>query len=189
MTTTKRFTKALTYAAEAHAMQLRKGTEIPYLSHLLAVSGLVMEYGGDEHEAIAGLLHDAVEDAGGAERLADIREQFGERVASIVDGCSDTDQVPKPPWRERKIAYIDHLGHASPSVLLVSACDKLHNARTILADLRSRGAVVFERFNGGQGGSLWYYRALVDAFRENGADGGLVAELDRVVSELEVLSK
>lgn len=181
---TERFTKALTYACELHATQARKGTQIPYVSHLLAVGSLVLEHGGNEDEAIAAVLHDAVEDQGGAPTAAAIREKFGNRVADIVLGCSDTDVIPKPPWRERKEKYIAHvIGGKDASVRLVSAADKLHNARAILADYREHRSQLWHRFNGGLD-TLWYYRALVKAFASHGPSR-LVDELDRVVTELE----
>jgi (p)ppGpp synthase/HD superfamily hydrolase len=142
-----RFTQALTLAAELHATQLRKGTKIPYLSHLLGVASLALEQGANEDEAIAALLHDAVEDQGGIVTLDQIRAQFGEPVALLVEGCSDTLQTPKPPWKIRKEAYLEHLRHSSSSVRLISACDKLHNARAILADLRVHGNAVWSRFS------------------------------------------
>ena len=146
-----------------------------------------MEHGADEDETIAALLHDAVEDQGGAETRSDIQQRFGERVAFIVDGCSDCEGTPKPPWRERKERYIAHVRTAHESIRLVSACDKLHNARALLVDYRSIGDRIFERFNGGKQGTLWYYRSLVEAYREGGSSI-LVEELDRVVSELESLT-
>jgi GTP pyrophosphokinase len=182
-----RFTEALPYAAELHRQQVRKGSGVPYVSHLLAVAGLVLEHGGNEDEAIAALLHDAVEDQGGAPRLQEIRQRFGDTVAAIVEGCTDTDETPKPPWRPRKEAYIAHLASASPSVRLVSAADKLHNARTILADHRRFGGSVWRRFSGGRDGTLWYYRSLVEAFRAHGMNP-LVEDLERVVGELERLA-
>jgi (p)ppGpp synthase/HD superfamily hydrolase len=182
-----RFDQALPFAAGLHRRQLRKGTTIPYVSHLLGVTGIVLEHGGNEDEAIAALLHDAVEDQGGASTLQAIRARFGEAVAAIVEGCTDTDVVPKPPWRPRKEAYIAHVASASPSVRLVSAADKLHNARTILADYRRYGDAVWGRFSGGKSGTLWYYRALVEAFRTHGVTP-LVDELDRVVREIERLA-
>jgi len=181
---TDRLSEALVFAAHLHARQTRKGTHIPYIAHLMAVAGLVLENGGDEDEAIAALLHDAVEDQGGAATRENIRRRFGDRVVEIVDGCTDSDEVPKPPWRVRKEAFLARLPQASSSVRLVSAADKLHNARTILADYRSMGDSVWERFTGGKSGTLWYYRALVDAFRAAGASP-LVEELARVVAELE----
>jgi GTP pyrophosphokinase len=178
-----RFAEALPYAAQVHRDQVRKGTGVPYVSHLLGVAGIVLEHGGNEDEAIAALLHDAVEDQGGAPRLREIRQRFGDTVAAIVEGCTDTDEMPKPPWRPRKEAYIGHLASASPSVRLVSAADKLHNARTILADYRRFGDAVWDRFSGGREGTLWYYGALVEAYRPHGVTP-LVEELERVVGEL-----
>ena len=167
---------------------MRKQTEIPYLSHLLTVTAIALEHGADEDEAIAALLHDAVEDAGGESRRQDIALRFGERVAAIVAGCSDTDVTPKPPWQERKEAYIAHLAAADRSTLLVSCSDKLHNARSIVADLRQQGNSLWQRFNGGRDGTLWYYRSLVTAFRHRGEHLLLVDELDRVVASMEELA-
>ncbi|MBX9602506.1 MAG: HD domain-containing protein [Bryobacteraceae bacterium] len=178
---------ALVFATRLHAGQFRKGTAVPYISHLLAVASLALEHGADEEEAIAALLHDAVEDQGGAATRAEIQDCFGGRVAFIVDGCSDCEGTPKPPWRERKERYIAHVRTAHPSIRLVSACDKLHNARALLVDYRSIGDRIFERFNGGKQGTLWYYRSLVEAYREAGTSI-LIEELDRVVSELENLT-
>jgi (p)ppGpp synthase/HD superfamily hydrolase len=180
-----RFADALVLAHQLHADQTRKGTTIPYIGHLLAVASIVIEHDGSEDEVIAALLHDAVEDQGGATIREEIRQRFGENVATIVDGLSDTDQVPKPPWRKRKEDYIAHLKDASPSVLLVSLADKIHNADSILRDLRNEGDSVWSRFTGGKDGSLWYYRSLVEAFRARGQFASLVNELDRVVTELE----
>lgn len=181
-----RYAQALTYAHELHLTQRRKGTDIPYVAHLLTVSALVLEHGGSEDEAIAALLHDAVEDQGGAPTLAAIKQRFGDEVAAVVAGCSDTDVMPKPPWRERKEHYVAHVASASRSVRLVSAADKLHNARSILADLRVMGDATWQRFSGGKDGSLWYYRALINAYRSaSDAPTKLVDELDRVVSEIE----
>lgn len=184
---TERFEEALVLAAQFHARQLRKGTTIPYIAHLLAVTSLVLENGGNEDEAIAALLHDAVEDQGGADARETIRRLFGDDVTAIVDGCSDTDIVPKPPWRERKERYIAHLRTASPSMRLVSAADKLHNVRSILADYRMLGEVLWRRFNGGKAGTLWYYRAVTDTLREVGPSP-LIDELDRTLTELERLA-
>jgi (p)ppGpp synthase/HD superfamily hydrolase len=184
---THRFEAALIYALHLHAHQKRKGTTIPYISHLLAVAALVLEDGGSEDEAIAALLHDAIEDQGGEPTRQEIRRRFGDKVVEIVDGCTDTDQTPKPPWLERKKQYLEHLRSASPEVLRVSAADKLHNARSHLSDLRRHGTAMWGRFNGGREGTLWYYRRLVQVFRESGPSF-LVEELDRVVSELERIS-
>lgn len=179
-----RFEDALMYAARLHASQIRKGSGVPYVSHLMAVASIVLEYGADEDEAIAALLHDAIEDQGGSKAREEIRRRFGDRVVEIVDGCTDADTKPKPPWRERKEAYIAHIKDASPSVHLVSAADKLSNARAILKDYRSLGDGLWERFKGGKEGTLWYYRSLSDVFLTV-YPSPLAEELDRVVTEIE----
>ncbi len=181
-----RFDEALVFASQLHAGQARKGTAIPYVAHLLAVTAIVLEHGGGEDEAIAALLHDAFEDRGGPVTRAEVQSRFGEHVVAVVDGCTDTETVPKPPWRQRKEAYVAHIGTASPSVRLVSAADKLHNARSILADYRRLGDALWGRFTGGRDGTLWYYRALVDAFRA-AESTPLIEELERTVSEVEGL--
>jgi (p)ppGpp synthase/HD superfamily hydrolase len=185
-----RYARAFAYAFDLHREQVRKGSGIPYVTHLIAVSGLVLEYGGSEDEAIAGLLHDAVEDQGGASTLAEIRQRFGDEVAAIVDGCSDTDVIPKPAWRKRKEAYVAHVATASSSVRLVSAADKVHNARTIVADYRLQGKKLWSCFKGGREGTLWNYRALVEAYRSAASDPNqeaLVDELERLIGEIEKL--
>lgn len=187
MKLTARFQDALVYAAQLHNDQLRKGTDVPYIAHLLAVTSLVLENGGNEDEAIAALLHDAIEDQGGGTTREEIRQRFGDAVVAIVDGCSDTDVMPKPPWRERKEAYIERMSNAPASIRLVSMADKLHNARAILADYREVGESLWERFNGGKEGTLWYFRSLVKVFAEQDR-GPLVEELRRVVSEIEKLA-
>lgn len=184
MNLSPQFDQALHYAVLVHAGQTRKGTDIPYLAHLLGVVSIALEYGATEVEAIAALLHDAGEDAGGDGRIEDIRNRFGDAVADIVQGCTDTVSVPKPPWQKRKEDYVDHVSKASASVRLVSAADKLHNARAILRDFRQHGDALWRRFNGGKDGTLWYYRALLNAFRQAG-NSELIDELDRVVTELE----
>jgi (p)ppGpp synthase/HD superfamily hydrolase len=184
---TERFDEALVFASRLHAAQVRKGTNVPYVSHLLGVASLVLEAGGNEDEAIAALLHDAVEDQGGQPTLAEIRRLFGNRVASIVEACTDADVTPKPPWRERKERYVAHIAGAAPDARRVSSADKLYNARAILLDYRILGEPLWSRFNGGKEGTLWYYRALVGAFQSAGATW-VVDELDRVVSELERLT-
>jgi (p)ppGpp synthase/HD superfamily hydrolase len=185
MQLSQKFQDALIYAIRAHGDQMRKKTGIPFVAHILGVTGIAMEYGATETEAIGALLHDTVEDCGGAERLRDIREKFGNDVAHIVDGCTDTYETPKPPWPERKRAYIEHLQHSDSSTRLVSASDKLHNTRAILAELRRHGLEVFERFSGKKEGTLWYYRTLVTAFRRHRDHADLIDELDRVVSAIE----
>ncbi|WP_298826539.1 HD domain-containing protein [uncultured Piscinibacter sp.] len=184
---TQRYADALQLARKLHDGQFRKGTMIPYVSHLIAVSSLALEHGANEDEAIAALLHDAVEDAGGKPTLALIRARFGEAVADIVEGCTDSYEEPKPDWRPRKEAYLAHLAQASRSVRLVSASDKLHNARSILADLRVQGPSLWTRFRAGKEGSLWYYRALVRAFVSHGRTA-IVDELDRTVGAIEELA-
>lgn len=179
-----RFSAALVLACELHRVQPRKATQIPYVAHLLGVASIALEHGATEDEAIAAVLHDAVEDQGGATTATRIREQFGATVADIVVACSDTDVVPKPPWRARKEAYIAQVRSAPASVRLVSASDKLHNARAILSDYRDIGESLWSRFTGGRDGTLWYYRSLVEAFASHGTNR-LVSELDRVVTDLE----
>ena len=183
----EKFEDALTYAARLHRDQTRKGTSTPYVTHLLAVAAIVGENGGTEDEVIAALLHDAPEDRGGKERLEEIRTRFGGAVAEIVDGCTDTYEDPKPAWRPRKEAYVAHVATAPASVRLVSAADKLHNARSILADLRALGDELWSRFTGGKEGTLWYYRALTEAYARAGQNP-IVEELDRVVREIEALA-
>jgi (p)ppGpp synthase/HD superfamily hydrolase len=183
-----RFADALALAAHLHRHQRRKGTAIPYVSHLLAVAAIALEHGANEDEAIAALLHDAIEDQGGAETERLIRERFGDAVADIVVACSDTDVMPKPPWRARKDAYLAHVPTATRSARLVSAADKLHNARTILADVRRHGDEVWARFNGGKEGTLWYYRALVIAY-SSVERTPLIEDLEAVVSALELAAR
>jgi GTP pyrophosphokinase len=182
---TTRFDQAPQFASHAHAGHLRKGTDIPYVSHLLIVAGLILEYGGDEDAAIAGLLHDAIEDTHVTRH--DIAARFGDAVAGIVDGCTDADVKPKPEWRIRKEQYIAHLSTVSPPTLLVSAADKLANVRSILKDYRIHGESLWSRFNGGRDGTLWYYRALADEFMK--LEPRQIAEdLDAEVSRLEHLA-
>ena len=184
MPLTERFEHALVFTAQLHKEQRRKGSGVPYVSHLLSVAGLVIEHGGDEDEAIAALLHDAIEDQGGAKAREEIRRRFGDRVTDIVDGCSDADTNPKPPWQRRKESYIEQLSTASSSVRLVSAADKLHNARSVLRDYRAVREEVWLLFQGGREGTLWYYRAVTDTLIQAGPTP-LVDELNRVVTALE----
>ncbi len=183
---TNRFEEALVYAAQLHARQKRKGGDTPYVAHLLAVAALVIEHGGDEDQAIAALLHDAVEDQGGEATRREIARRFGDEVAFIVEGCTDADTVPKPPWRERKEKYIEHLRTLPERVRLVSAADKLHNARSILIDYRDFGETVWLRFQGKKDGTLWYYREIIAALRD-GPPLRIIRELERTVAELEEL--
>ena len=176
-------------ACELHAGQVRKGSRgIPYVGHLLGVASIVIEDGGDEDEAIAALLHDAPEDQGGEATLARIRDEYGERVAEIVEACTDTLENPKPPWRERKERYIAHLEEAPQDVLRVSLADKVHNARAILADYREVGEELWSRFRGTREESLWYYRTLADLFSRR-RPGPLADELRRTVDEIEALAR
>ena len=179
-----RLQRAFRYAAEKHAGQTRKQTAVPYLSHLMAVSSLVLEAGGDEDMAIAALLHDVVEDCGGMPRLREIRKQFGSRVAKIVEGCTDSYVIPKPEWLQRKKDYLRELKHADAETRLVSASDKLHNVRTILADYRVQGEDVWKRFTGKREGTLWYYRALSDEYQRRNPNR-ITGELEIAVAELE----
>ncbi len=187
MPLTSRFSEALAYANQLHAAQVRKGSDVPYVAHLLAVAAIVLEHGGSEVEAIAAVLHDAIEDQGGAPVGADIRRIFGDDVAAIVEGCTDSDTTPKPPWRERKEKYIAHLATAGPSVRLVSAADKLHNARSLVHDYRRHGESLWQRFKGGRAGTLWYYRAIANTLAGSECTH-LVEELERTVAELERLA-
>jgi (p)ppGpp synthase/HD superfamily hydrolase len=183
-----RFEAALVMAAQLHAAQTRKGTETPYVSHLLSVSSLVLENGGTEDQAIAALLHDAVEDQGGKDTLERIRDHFGSGVADIVDHCTDAYVEPKPEWRQRKETYIEEIQGMPASAALVSCADKLHNARAILTDLRDIGEDLWSRFTGGKDGTLWYYRSLVDVF-DKVVQNRLTDELSRTVEEIETLAR
>jgi (p)ppGpp synthase/HD superfamily hydrolase len=179
-----RYGAALQVAFDLHADQVRKGSGVPYFAHLAGVSSLVLEHGGTEDEAIAALLHDAVEDQGGRETLTRIATQFGDHVAAIVEGCTDALDVPKPPWRARKERYLDHLGSAPASVQLVSACDKLYNAQSIVRDHHSVGEQVWTRFTEGRDGVLWYYRSLAAAFT---LANPVVQELRAAVDQMQAM--
>jgi (p)ppGpp synthase/HD superfamily hydrolase len=179
-----RFRRAFLFAADKHAGQTRKASTIPYIAHLMGVTSLVLEFGGDEDMAIAALLHDVVEDCGGVPMLKEVRREFGPRVAKIVNGCTDSFTDPKPPWRERKETYMRHLTKADVETRLVSAADKLNNARSILSDYREVGEAIWERFNGGREGTLWYYRSLLEEFLRH-KPNRLIRELGLVVRELE----
>ena len=182
-----RYFGAVVYASGLHAGQTRKGTTIPYMSHLLGVSSLVLEALGDEDQAIAALLHDAAEDCGGEPRLQEIDAMFGPRVASIVRGCSDSlvqDPKVKLPWRERKEEYIRHIQDASMDVILVSCADKLHNARAIWTDVQRDGVETMKRFNAPGAEIAWYYSSLLDAFTSLGAPADLLIPLRDVTENL-----
>ena len=176
--------EACRYAFEVHGEQARKGGDIPYISHLMAVAALVLEHGGDEELAVAALLHDAIEDCGIAQE-AIIDRRFGSRVSRIVRALTDADVKPKPAWRPRKEAYIAHLETTDPDVLLVSCADKLHNAGSILLDVRSVGLSMFGRFSASRTETLWYYRSLSDLFLRR-LDNPIAGRLDAVVTEIEL---
>lgn len=182
-----RFLRAFLFAAEKHKGQPRKASTVPYIAHLIGVASLVLEARGDEDLAIAALLHDVVEDCGGAPMLKEVRRRFGARVARIVDGCTDAYVYPKPPWRERKESYIARLRGEDSDTRLVSAADKLNNVRSILSDYREVGESVWSRFNGGRGGTLWYYRTLRDEFLRD-KPNRISQDLALAVSELESLA-
>ena len=176
---TSRFEHALVFATQLHREQQRKGSSVPYVSHLLAVAAIVIEHGGDEDEAI--------EDQGGAKTRDKILCRFGERVTGIVECCTDSQTIPKPPWENRKRVYIKRLSEASASVRLVCAADKLHNARSILSDYRNLGEEIWQRFEGRKEGTLWYHRSVVETLIRSGRTP-LVDELERVVSEIKRLA-
>src|SRR5215471_17140207 len=182
-----RFLRAFEFAAQSHAGQTRKASSIPYITHLIGVASLVLEAGGDEDLAIAALLHDVVEDCGGAPMLKEVRRRFGKRVADIVDGCTDAYEIPKPPWRERKESYLRRLKKENADTRLVSVADKLNNIRSILADYRIVGESVWSRFHGGRDGTLWYYRTLRDEFLRSKSNR-ITRDFDLAVRELESLT-
>jgi len=186
---TARFDDALRFASEAHRSQTRKGGEVPYLGHLLAVAALVIENHGDEDTAIAALLHDTVEDQGGLPMLARVRADFGPRVAAIVMEVSDNEGEPKPPWRVRKQQFIDAIPRLSPEARLIALADKVHNVRSTIDGFRRVGEVVWTRFHGRRDGTLWYYREVLKAFRNGQSENPvtnepLLQELTRVINEL-----
>jgi (p)ppGpp synthase/HD superfamily hydrolase len=181
MPLSERFDDALVYASRLHRTQIRKGSGIPYVSHLLAVCSLVIEHGGSEDQAIAALLHDAAEDQGGEARLNEIRALYGAAVAEIVADCTDSWTEPKPPWRPRKAAYLAALPSKRPASLLVSLADKTHNAGAILGDYQVLGGALWDRFTGGRDGTIWYYRSLSAVF-DTAMPGALAAQLSRTVA-------
>jgi (p)ppGpp synthase/HD superfamily hydrolase len=176
------FDKALVYASELHRNQVRKGTNVPYVAHLLSVSSRVLVAGGSEIQAIAGLLHDAAEDQGGRGTLDLIRERFGSNVAQIVADCTDSWTEPKPEWRSRKEAYLSKLPHKPVQSLLVSLADKVDNAEAILHDYRTIGDDLWSRFTGSREGTIWYYKTLSEIFTRV-LPCALANELSRTVSQ------
>jgi (p)ppGpp synthase/HD superfamily hydrolase len=182
-----RFLRAFEFAAEKHKNQTRKASAIPYIAHLMGVASLVLEAGGDEELAIAALLHDVVEDCGGEPMLKEVGRLFGARVAKVVEGCTDADTYPKPPWQARKEEYIRHLKAADSDTQLVAAADKLNNIRSILSDYRAIGESVWSRFHGGREGTLWYYRSLRDVFLRHKWNR-ITRDLELAVKELDALA-
>jgi (p)ppGpp synthase/HD superfamily hydrolase len=177
-----RFRDALVWAGELHERQTRKGVRTPYVGHLLGVCALVIAAGGDEDQAIAALLHDAVEDQ--PVTIPDVEERFGPRVAKIVDACTDSYERPKKKWRKRKEQYLERLPNAPDDALLVVVADKLDNARAILADVRREGTRAFDKFNGKQDGTVWYYGALLDILIER-FPHPLTEELASIVGQIQ----
>lgn len=180
---TQRFEQALIYANHLHASQYRKDERVPYIAHLLSVAALVLEQGGNEDEAISALLHDAVEDQGGETTRAEIQQRFGDRVTAIVDGCTESHTIPKPSWKDRKMGYLQQLQHASAAVRRVSLADKLHNARSLLASLHQEGTSIWNRFNGGREGMLWFYQSLNQIYQTTDSDY-LSQEFDRTITAI-----
>lgn len=180
----EKLTQAFDLASVLHKGQFRKGTGEPYLSHVMGVAALVIRYGGTAEEAAGALLHDAAEDCGGEKALAIIREKLGSEVEMIVRGCSDTTKQEKPPWKERKMAFINSLPSASPSVILVSNCDKIYNLGTILDDYRAEGEDLWKRFQGKKEGTLWYYRTLAGFYNRNHPSPA-ARKLNRIMEDLE----
>jgi len=182
---TDRFFEAMSYASEAHKDQVRKSTDIAYISHPFGVASLVLEAGGDEDQAIGALLHDVAEDCGGEPRLVEIAEKFGDRVAKIVRGCSDSlvvDDSKKAPWRERKEAHLAHLSEADADVLMVTAADKAHNARAIATDIQEIGDEVWNRFNASKGEILWYYNEMYIGLAERSVTPKLLHPLRAAIA-------
>lgn len=178
----ERYLRAVAYAGRLHRNQRRKGSGCPYLAHLLAVSSLVMEAGGSEDECIAGLLHDAVEDQGGPRTAREIRERFGGTVARIVEACTE-DWTAGPGWLDRKSAALARVRERDASARLVLTADKLHNARSLVAEFRAQGDRLWAHFRGGRDGTLWYFREMARELRATGGNP-LLGELERVVDEL-----
>nr|MDQ2731363.1 HD domain-containing protein [Armatimonadota bacterium] len=176
--------EAFCFANRLHGGQTRKGTKIPYMTHLIGVMALVIDNGGDEEQAMAALLHDAVEDQGGQRTIDEIKRRFGDRVALIVEGCTDTYTEPKPEWLPRKKQYLEHLNGAPVEVRLVSLADKVHNTRAIVSDRNQIGDKVWERFTASREQTLWYYGELLRIFTSFGDCPPLVDALRSAVEEL-----
>jgi len=192
MNLTRRFDRAFNMAIELHGEQKRKGSGVPYMGHLLGVTAIVIDDGGSENEAIAALLHDGPEDQGGAETLERIRGEFGGEVAEIVDALSDTFKAKKPPWPERKKAYLSSLREKPKTeltrkILRVSMADKIHNARAVKFDWQREGEKVFDHFNASKDETLWYYRTLGEIYQEKLGDTPLVKTYLQAEAELREL--
>ena len=183
----ERFVDAVGFANKLHGDQLRKGTNVPYISHLLIVSGIVLQHGGGEDEAIAALLHDTVEDCGGKPVMVEIRQRFGNKIAELVDGCTETDIQPKPPWRERKERYLESIRSANPSVRLISCADKIHNASSIISEYRKVGEQVWDRFKANKTETLWFYTSMVNAMQASRENRSILEELVIIVEDLKEL--
>lgn len=184
-----RYADALQFCFKIHTHQRRKGGNVPYIAHLLSVSSLVLEHGGREDEAIAALLHDAVEDCGGLPMLKKIRQRYGDSVAAIVEGCSDSfaeSPDAKENWRARKMRYLDHLIKADRSTLMVAACDKFHNLSNTVRDLRASGVAIFSRFRAGPADQIWYYTRCTEIIELAGLPIG--RELRRELEEMILLT-
>ncbi len=182
MTLTHQYHAALALAYELHRDQTRKGSEVPYISHLLAVSALVLEHGGDEDQAIAGLLHDALEDQGDKITADQIEDRFGLRVRRIVEACGEADKALS--WKERNQRYIEHLRTAPDDAVLVSLCDKVHNATAMADDHADSGPQFWSRFNAGYEEQSWKYNQLLEAFKARAANPHLVARLERAMQRM-----
>lgn len=185
---TEKFAQALNTAYSLHHNQYRKDQKTPYLAHLLAVTALVLEDGGSETEAIAALLHDAVEDQGGLATRQIIQEQFGEAVINIIDSCTESETIPKPPWQERKQRYLQQIQQASLSAQRVSLADKLHNATDLLRALETEGDIVWQRFTEGKTGILWFYQALLEVYQSETKQSYLFRQVDKMVNQLATIS-
>jgi (p)ppGpp synthase/HD superfamily hydrolase len=182
---TQRFENAFVYVFQLHAYQLRKGGTVPYISHLMSVAALVLEDGGDEDAAIAALLHDAVEDQGGGAIRDEIQQRFGDRVLHIVDACTESVEIPKPPWKQRKIQALVRMEQSEPEILRVMLADKLHNLRSIYADWQRQGDRVWLRFNASRTEVLWFYGACIEAVGDR-FDSPMVTELDVLLNNFKI---
>lgn len=185
---TEKFEMAFGLAQKLHANQYRKGSRVPFISHLLSVCALVLEDGGTEDEAIAALLHDAVEDQGGLETLEIIKKQFGGNVASIVMECSDAFTIPKPPWKQRKLEFIEKLSDVSESAVRVILADKIHNTSSIIRGYKKHGEKLWWSFKGDREGTIWYYEEVLNALKVRN-ESFLVSTLESLVVKVKMECK